>query len=318
MSDNAPLMSNGGHGPQGSYPPQGGSYGPQGGGYPPQGGQYPPTDSNYAAPPTNYQQPYQENGSYVSHSSQGGTLKDMVANGNINDIFFAAACSLIVSAVVTWIIFLFEFKVIDFIALTYLLFFGCVLAVLDTPVFKAIRGVMEAKMYIGKYIQLLTRVTGKGVVFIFLGSFQFITMWDNLQGGFFEFMAVVLCFFPIIVGGVAIVLGILKSKKLDKARRQLMVVIDQRYDQFARTFPGPNGGLTMNEFNMLTLENGGFRFQSLDLKLIFNALVTNPSWRMQASVTAAAGGQGYTNPNQEVKIPKQDMLDWCKGGFVCL
>jgi len=281
-------------------------------------GQYPPTDSNYAAPPTNYQQPYQENGSYVSHSSQGGTLKDMVANGNINDIFFAAACSLIVSAVVTWIIFLFEFKVIDFIALTYLLFFGCVLAVLDTPVFKAIRGVMEAKMYIGKYIQLLTRVTGKGVVFIFLGSFQFITMWDNLQGGFFEFMAVVLCFFPIIVGGVAIVLGILKSKKLDKARRQLMVVIDQRYDQFARTFPGPNGGLTMNEFNMLTLENGGFRFQSLDLKLIFNALVTNPSWRMQASVTAAAGGQGYTNPNQEVKIPKQDMLDWCKGGFVCL
>merc|ERR1719203_2206918 len=117
----------------------------------------------------------------------------------------------------------------------------------------------------------------------------FLTMINNDSDGFVAFLGVVLCGFPGIVGIGAITIGILKSNKLDKARRQLQLVIDQRYDHFAQTYRGPTGGLTMAEFNMLTLENGNFKFQSLDLKLIFNALVSNPAWRLQA--TAPQQGQ---------------------------
>lgn len=299
-------MQHGGHGPQGGYPPQGGGYPPQGsqGSYPPQG--------NYNAPPTNInQQPYASNGNYLPQST--GTLKGMAIGGSMNDVFFMAACSIMVGSIVTGMCFLFGLKLVNCIALTYLTVFAAVIAVLYTPFFKTIKMVMDAKMYIGKYIQFVTRVTGTGVMFIFLGSMLFVTMYTNAEGGFFVFLSVILCLFPFLVGCGAMAIGVLKSKKLDKARRQLEHVIDQRYDHFAQTFRGPTGGLTMNEFNMLTLENGNFKFQSLDLKLIFNALVSNPSWRQQAK---SANGQ-YAQ-NDEIKIPKQDLLEWCQGGFVFL
>jgi len=304
-ADNAPLMSNGGYGPQGSNPPQGGGFGHPGG--PPgyhqqQGGQYPPPGSQYDAPPTNYQQPYQENASYTSQGNK--TWKDMAATGNMNDVFFAAACSIMLGAFVSGMVFLFSLKLVDFFALFYLTCFSAMLAVMDTPFFKTIKAVMDAKMYIGKYVQFVTRVTGKGVTFIFLGSMLCVTMWDNLEGGFLLFLAVVLTLFPAIVGSFAIGIGVLKSNKLDKAKRQLQL------------YNWPNQGLSMNEFNVLTTENGGYKFQSFDLKLIFNALVSNPGWRMQANAQSQQGS--YASPSEEVRIPKQDLLDWSQGGYVFL
>merc|ERR1719350_1714593 len=112
------------------------------------------------------------------------------------------------------------------------------------------------------------------------------TMWDNLEGKFMKFLAVMLCIFPVLVGFCSVIIGLLKSSKLDKARRQLELVIDTSYDRFAQTYRGPQGGLTMAEFNGLTMENGGFKFETLDLKLIFNALVSNPMWKAQASLSA--------------------------------
>lgn len=302
-------MQSGGYGPQGgggagSYPPNG-NHPPQGS-YPPQG--------NYSAPPTNYNQPQQTNGGYQPQTNT--SLKGLpMGGGNMNDVFFGAASCICLGAFVTGFCFLFQLKLVDFIALGYLTVFGAIIAVLDTPFFKTIQMVVDAKTYISKYFNFVTRVTGKGVTFVFLASMLFLTMWDNAEGAFLSFLAVVLCSVPCLVGIGAIVIGILKSNKLDKARRQLQHVIDQRYDQFANTYRGPHGGLTMAEFNLLTFENGGFKFQPLDLKLIFNALVSNPSWRMQAST--AAQGQ-YMQANEEVKIPKQDLLDWCQGGFVFL
>merc|ERR1719401_1285530 len=126
------------------------------------------------------------------------------------------------------------------------------------------------------------------------------TMWDNSESGFMLFLAIILSLFPTLVGIVSVVIGVLKSKKLDKARRQLVLVIDQRYEFFAQTYRGPNGGLTMNEFNMLTMENGGFRFETLDLKLIFNALVSSPLWRSGLNQPQQGG---YQNMDSELKIP---------------
>lgn len=308
--DQQPHFSGGGYGPQGSYPPQGGNFNAPPTTYNPQG--------SYGAPPTNYQPhgspggPYGSNSGYSTHPS--ASLKGMSVGGNINDIFFGAACCIVLGAFLSGFVLFFTLALVDFIQVTYLMIFGGILAILDTPLFKTIKAVMDAKMYIGKYLQFVTRVTGKGVTLVFLGSALFMTMWHNLEGWFFKVLTVVLCFFPMLVGFGAIIIGILKSSKLDKARRQVQMVINDRYAQYAQTHPGPQGGLTMQEFSVLTLENGNFRFEPFDLKLIFAALVSNPSWRAQPTSTQG----GYVNANDNIKLPKQDLLDWCKGGFVFL
>jgi len=306
--DQGPPMS-GGYQQGGGYSPQG-SYGPQGGGgFGPPGASYGPPGGGPG---------YNPGGGYpaaAGYGEQNFAMKAMSSSNHMNDMFFYAACCIVLGSSIGGTCLFFQLEVVDFLLMTYLMVFGGILAILDTPFLKTIKMVTEAKMYVGKYVQFVTRVTGKGVTLVFLGSSLFMTMWDNLEGGFFMFLAVVLCSFPTLVGFCSIVIGILKSSKLDKARRQLQMVIDQRYDHFAQTFRGPQGGLTMSEFNMLTMENGGFKFETLDLKLIFNALVSNPTWRMQAQPNQSGG---YNNVNEEMKIPKQDLLDWCKGGMVFL
>jgi len=233
-------------------------------------------------------------------------------SNHMNDVFFAASCCVVFGAFISGSELFFNFEPVDAMNMAYLTAFGATMAVLDTPFLKSIKMVVDAKTYIGKYLQLVTRVTGKGVTLVFLGSSLFLSMWDNLQGPFMRFLAVVLSTVPTVVGFAACTVGLLKSAKLDKARRQLAFVIDHRYDHFASTYRGADGGLTMAEFNNLTTENGGFRFETLDLKLIFNALVSNPAWRAQPTSNA-----GYANV-EEPKIPKHDLIEWCNGGMVLL
>merc|ERR1719343_1939469 len=102
----------------------------------------------------------------------------------------------------------------------------------------------------------------------------------------------------------AIVIGIMKSQKLSKARKHIeQGALEQRYVQWAQTYPGPHGGLTPQEFNNLTMENGFFKWEDADLKLIFNALVSNPAWRINANNQSGVGGRAMDEP----KIPKEDL-----------
>uniref|UniRef100_A0A7S2DQV4 Uncharacterized protein n=1 Tax=Alexandrium andersonii TaxID=327968 RepID=A0A7S2DQV4_9DINO len=170
--------------------------------------------------------------------------------------------------------------------------------------------ISDMKMYIGKYVSILTRVSGKGLAFIFLGSSLFCGMWNNVEGGFQKFLAVVLCLGPLVVGIAALVIGIMKSKKLNQAKRMLdFNTLDARYDNWARTYPGPQGGLAPQEFNNLTAEAGVPRWEEADLKLIFNALVSNPTLRMTAP--SASG-------DTEAKIPREDLKSWVSGSVVWL
>merc|ERR1712061_345264 len=101
----------------------------------------------------------------------------------------------------------------------------------------------------------------------------------------------------------------MKSKKLNLVKRILDPnSLDQRYHQWARTYPGPQGGLTHQEFNSLTSEAGAPRWEDADLKLIFNALVTNPTWRISAATSAET----------EPKIPLEDVKSWVTGGVTWL
>lgn len=59
---------------------------------------------------------------------------------------------------------------------------------------------------------------GKGIAFLFLGCALFSTMVDNLESSTLKFLAFLLCLIPVVVGVAALVIGFIKSHKLNKAR----------------------------------------------------------------------------------------------------
>jgi len=110
---------------------------------------------------------------------------------------------------------------------------------------------------------------------------------------------------------------IVDRHRLGKARQKLIETgaIEHRYDQWAQTYRGPQGGLTPSEFNSLTMENGGYKFEDHDLKAIFNALVSREPWRTSP---AHSNASGRPMVDTEPKIPKEDLISWVKGGWVWL
>mmetsp|Transcript_29667 Transcript_29667/g.82826 ORF Transcript_29667/g.82826 Transcript_29667/m.82826 type:complete len:301 (+) Transcript_29667:104-1006(+) len=293
---------------QGGYGYLTNDYGGSPGGHGASGGYGPPPGSGG----------YDVGGGHPTMGGMGGTaagLKAMGAGNQMADVYFGASVCIVSGALLGGTSLFFSFKVVDWLGMSYLMVFGLTLAVLDTPFLKTLKFVSDAKMYIGKYIHFVARVTGKGVTLVFLGSALFLTMWDNMEGGFMRFLAVILSLFPTMVGLASVVIGVMKSNKLDKARRQLSPIIDHQYEQYAMSARGPSGGLSMLEFNSLTEKSSGIRFDSLDLKLIFNALVSNQGWR---ALQQSNQQGGYASGSDEVRIPKQDVLSWCKGGIVFL
>merc|ERR1712217_32335 len=127
---------------------------------------------------------HQYGGSGYPTNTPNNSLKQMQTITSMNLVFFAAACCIMLGALIGGLCLFFSFELVDCLGMCYLIVFGGILAVLDTPFFKQVKAMGDLKMYIGKYINLLTRVTGKGVTFLFLGCTLFIMMWDNLEGGF--------------------------------------------------------------------------------------------------------------------------------------
>lgn len=231
--------------------------------------------------------------------------------------FFMAACSIMLGSFIGGIALFFSFELVDFLEMAYLFLFGAVLALMDTPCFKAMKTVKDHREYFSKYVNLLTRVTGKGITFLFLGTSLFSSMWDNLEGAGLEFLAFVLCLLPVLVGLAALVIGFIKSSKLNRARAQMVQAetdLAMIYNQYARTYPGEQGGLIMLEFNDLTNKFAGIKWEDADLKLIFNALVSNPAWR-PSNVSAQSQ---YGQTVEMAKIPREDLVAWVRGGMVWL
>lgn len=229
--------------------------------------------------------------------------------------FFGAALFVMIGSSLSAIALLFSLEWIDMLEMIYFFIFGGVLAIVDTPVFQTIKLVLDLNIYIKKYFELITRVTGKGVVYIFLGSSLFSSMWANLETGFLLLIAFVLCLFIFFVGVAGVMVGGMKSKKLEQAKlvlKQQCVMQNGVFTKYLITYPprsGQEGSFTPQEFNTMTMENGGFHFDDGDLKLIFNAIAKNPSWRMLGTVAGQRADE---------RLPVQDLSAWVDGGMVLL
>eukprot|EP00928_Gymnodinium_smaydae_P044705 TRINITY_DN29826_c0_g1_i1.p1 TRINITY_DN29826_c0_g1~~TRINITY_DN29826_c0_g1_i1.p1 ORF type:complete len:294 (-),score=49.14 TRINITY_DN29826_c0_g1_i1:104-985(-) len=232
----------------------------------------------------------------------GFGMPSMATTTSMNLVFFAASCCVIGGAFLGGIVVLFSGRLVDFLNMTYMLIFGCILAILDTPFFKSVKLCQDLKVYIGKYINILTRVTGKGVCFVFLGAALLSGMFHD-GGVFFKFLAVVLGMFVMAVGVIAIVIGSMKSRKLKMLQDRLVHgVLENEFRNFSRG----QSGLTPREFGALSEHLlPEQRWEDADLKLIFNALSLHPKWR-------AMPGQ------DQPLLPLYDLQVWVNSGLPVL
>jgi len=195
----------------------------------------------------------------------------------MNLIWFAAACSVMIGSIISCVALLFSLEWVDALEMAYLFLFGMLLAVLDTPLFHQVAIVSEMRTAIGKYIAVLQRVTGKGAAYIFLGCALASSMYANIEGGFMLFLAVLIGLFVVFIGCFSLAIAILKSRNLNLVRLELRkepMSLQQMYQMHAKM--NPTAGITQEEFKKMTPYARGVSFESPDIKLIFNALSSNP------------------------------------------
>eukprot|EP00929_Paragymnodinium_shiwhaense_P072221 TRINITY_DN36654_c0_g1_i1.p1 TRINITY_DN36654_c0_g1~~TRINITY_DN36654_c0_g1_i1.p1 ORF type:complete len:368 (-),score=56.67 TRINITY_DN36654_c0_g1_i1:89-1192(-) len=320
--------------PQGTYPPGGpGAYPPQGG-YPGAPGGYPGAAGGYPGGAGGYPGAYPggaypDAGAYPPgagpYAGGGGGAYPGAADAQgeriplMNIAIFVACLSIMFGALYSILMMFITFQLVDFLYMVFLFLFGSILATLDSPIWKS--KVEVVKMFVGKYVAVLMRVTGKGFCLVFLGAALISSMMANLDDSFSKFVAILLGAYTIFIGVCVIIVAFTKSNKLAKCQKALCNgVLESRYHEFARTYPeqqyGAQSGLTPSEFNALasTLHTDGgealSQWASPDLSLIYRALSTHPLWR---PIPGQAPGQ-----QMEAKLTKMDLKLWLDGGMVWL
>lgn len=223
--------------------------------------------------------------SYANNQPQyprpAGNQPPMAGKPNpLNLSMFAAACCVMVGSIVSFFSEFFSLQWVDAVEMTYIFLFGLTLAFLDTPLLPNHQFVRESQVSIQKYVGLLSRVTGKGAVYIFLGCALASSMWaKNKKSGLMIFVAVMIGFLVVLVGLMVLVLGLLKSRNLNLVRQELRKDgpegpgLERLYTQHAKLHP--QTGLTREEFKSMTPYARGVAFEDADLHLIFNAVSTS-------------------------------------------
>jgi len=277
-------------------------------------GQSPAASSSYGQQPPAYSQP-----PGYGHGGQPGNFNNnappaaypdtqpgqppayakMTSTPPTNILWFSAACSVMLGATISFLSELFSLEWVDALQMSYLFIFGLLLAALDTPVFTQVTIVSEMRAGISKYIAILSRVTGKGAAYVFLGSALWSSMFANVEGGFLLFLAVLIGIFVVFTGCFSLAIAVLKSRNLNLVRLELRkepMSLKQMYDMHAKM--NPTAGITQEEFKKMTPYARGVSFDQADIKLIFNALSSSP----RKDVISLEDLTGWVNGNMMVFI----------------
>lgn len=242
----------------------------------------PGTQPGHAYQPVPSSQPpggYAASGAGGSYSGRGGppTYKAKPNSAGIFGlIWFGAACCVMIGAGITFIIELVSLEWVDALEMVYMLLFGLILAVIDTPFFVSMKWVGDMRNAVGFYVAVLVRITGKGIAYIFLGATLFASMWNNLEGTFLKFLAILFGLVVVLVGMLSVLIGALKSKNLDAVKRMIKQEqggVTQLYQKHARR---PQQGMTTEEFRTMAETMRGMVFNGSDLYQIFKAISTDP------------------------------------------
>eukprot|EP00811_Abedinium_folium_P003104 NODE_12856_length_1199_cov_13.673507.p1 GENE.NODE_12856_length_1199_cov_13.673507~~NODE_12856_length_1199_cov_13.673507.p1 ORF type:complete len:230 (-),score=75.87 NODE_12856_length_1199_cov_13.673507:372-1061(-) len=181
--------------------------------------------------------------------------------------FFSAACCVVAAGVIAllYLVFSLSWAPIAFVNVIFMLGFGLLMMVLDYPAPIPAPALAKTRNHIYKFFLFMTRFTGRGVWYIFLGTMIFFCLWDLKISKFIGFMLG----FPVIVLGIAcVVVGVQLSNKLNQVRLSL-----SQGDAHSMC---PERGISTVQFGELA-SKANVNFSKDELDYVINALSESPT-----------------------------------------
>jgi len=193
----------------------------------------------------------------------GQAVAGIAKNMSWKFLFFGAACCTLASSIIAIIYMIITIKIApcSFTTVLFMLFFGLMQVVLDFPVPHPNQTLAWTRLNIYKFLLFLTRFTGRGIWYLFLGTMIFATLWDLKISYFF---GICLGGYVGILGLVTLVFGVRLSQRLDQVRKALL------HDDK----PPPHGGYSTEGFRTLAqqVSSGKIEFTDDELTYVFNSL----------------------------------------------
>merc|ERR1719424_1396468 len=195
----------------------------------------------------------------------GQAVAGIAKNMSWKVLFFAAACCTLVAATISILYFVFTFSwaPMSFTTILFMGVFGCLMVVLDFPIPHPSPHLAAVRANIYKFLLFLTRFTGRGVWYLFMGTMIFATLYDLDISPFF---GIVMGGYVGVLGLVTLVFGVRLSQKLDVVRQELLMG-----DKMC-----PPSGLSVEGFKTLALQVSKQDFTDDELVYVFNSLSFNP------------------------------------------
>jgi len=236
-------------------------------------------------------------------------------------IWFATACCVFASGILGFVtIFFTEFDPPDCLDEVYLMIFGFIMMLHETPIDPG--PLKEIKEGISHQAMFLTRIVGRGAFFLFLGTMTFFTLAENVS----LFFSLTLGLFVILVGFLTIVYGHAKTRQLERVRYRIYLETDHAkkvqdlFEQYAveDAKSGPPRGLSKAEFNKLADDVMTLRNHQLQIAKEPRRLSAEKNW------------VSFDKDNIDwifsaiVTCPEKDFLSlvdlegWCKGSWTLL
>jgi len=163
------------------------------------------------------------------------------------------------------------FQIMRIVSSIFLFVTATVVAIADIPL--NFSRLATAKNIVSKFFRITARITGRGIILVFLGSDLFGLLYDNDVHPYLAVTVVV----PVTVLGLFLMIyGFIKSSKVDAIRQEMRIMranegasIQEHMASFATL---PDGGLTPSDLRSLTYSLGKVLIDYEELILLFGAL----------------------------------------------
>jgi len=187
--------------------------------------------------------------------------------------FFVAALCVIAAAILAILdlSMSMEFAPFDFINQVYLVIFGLLMLTLDLPIPCASPRFTQVRMNIHRFLLFMTRFTGRGFWYMFLGTMVFGSLWDLKIS---KLLGFILGGYIIILGAISFGYGIRLSLRLDGVRQKFK----EGKSKGNENIKCPAMGFDRDTFKEKAVALNGTVFADYEMEYIMGGLSWTPGY----------------------------------------
>eukprot|EP00921_Rhytidocystis_pertsovi_P017408 GHVQ01027390.1.p1 GENE.GHVQ01027390.1~~GHVQ01027390.1.p1 ORF type:complete len:280 (+),score=33.48 GHVQ01027390.1:600-1439(+) len=212
--------------------------------------------------------------------SGGAKVEETLSRFNCKyqTLFFGAGLAVLFGAVLGFIGSFLHLQPANSVNSLFMILFGIIMMILDVP--GSPRWAGRYRQLCRKYSRFLTRLTGKSLWFLFLGSMTACNLWPTKKGyGGLVLVAIIVSLFVVGVSVIGLLIAVRKSLRLEKVRKAVQQSCKGAFLEVYRKYAMTDfqHGMQFEEFNRMCADHtfGKLQFDVTDLGIVYNALDEN-------------------------------------------